>query len=164
MESIKFNEVFLSFNLRSFLKALTNSLFLCTYSTSKYSQSLFLNNRLTYPSHPSKHVYIFFLGCSIKYLFILYLTNTYIIMSSSYHAILILKESELSNEQLQIFLHNLSKERLSEYLIKSNLLNKPSRLAKNEMIKLIVNDVMPIQDKESNVLPVNTGKMRIHDK
>ena len=77
-------------------------------------------------------------------------------MSSSYHAILILKESELSNEQLQIFLHNLSKERLSEYLIKSNLLNKPSRLAKNEMIKLIVNDVMPIQDKEINILPVNT--------
>ena len=70
----------------------------------------------------------------------------------------------MSNEQLQIFLHNLSKEPLSEYLIKSNLLSQPSRLAKNEMIKLIVNDVMPIQDKESNILPVNTGKMRIHDK
>ena len=86
MQIIKFNEVFLSFNLRSFLKALTNSLFLCTYSTSKYSQLLYLNNRLTYPSHPSKHVYISFLEFSIKYLFILYLTNTYIIMSS-YQAI-----------------------------------------------------------------------------
>ena len=85
-------------------------------------------------------------------------------MSSSYRAILILKQSELSNEQLEIFLHNLSKEALSEYLIKSNLLNKPSRLAKNEMIKLIVNDVMPIQDKEINIIPVNTEKMRIRDK
>ena len=69
----------------------------------------------------------------------------------------------MSNEQLQIFLHNLSKEPLSEYLIKSNLLKKPSRLAKNQMIKLIVNDVMPIQDKEINILPVNTEKMRIID-
>ena len=31
------------------------------------------------------------------------------------------------------------------------------------MIKLIVNDVMPIQDKEINILPVNTEKMRIID-
>ena len=85
-------------------------------------------------------------------------------MSSSYRAILILKQSEMLNVQLEIFLHNLSKEALSEYLIKSNLLNKPSRLAKNEMIKLIANDVMPIQDKEINIIPVNTEKMRIRDK
>ena len=77
-------------------------------------------------------------------------------MSSSYRAILIAKQCKLSNEKLGIFLHNLSKEPLSEYLIKSNLLSQPSRLAKNEMIKLIVNDVMPIQDKEINILPVNT--------
>ena len=31
------------------------------------------------------------------------------------------------------------------------------------MIKLIVNDVMPIYDKEINILPVNTEKMRIID-
>ena len=85
-------------------------------------------------------------------------------MSSSYRAILILKQSETLNVQLETFLHNLSKEALSEYLIKSNLLNKPSRLAKNEMIKLIANDVMPIQDKEINIIPVNTEKMRIRDK
>ena len=79
-------------------------------------------------------------------------------MSSSYHPILTLKQSKFSNEQLDIFLHNLSKELLSKYLMKSNLLKKPSRLAKNEMIILSLNDVMRTPDKEINILPVHTEK------
>ena len=86
------------------------------------------------------------------------------IMSPSYYAILILKQSEVSKEQLEFFLHNLSKGSLSEYLIKLKILNKPSRLARNAMIKLVVNDDVSTVDKEINILPVNTEKMRMHDK
>ena len=72
----------------------------------------------------SKHMQICFLGYSIKYLFILYLSDTCIIMPSSYFAISLIKQSNISKEQLAIFLFNISKEALHDYLNESKTLNQ----------------------------------------
>ena len=46
----------------------------------------------------------------------------------------------MSKEQLAIFLLNISKEALCDFLIESGILNKPTNLTKNKMIELIIND------------------------
>ena len=44
------------------------------------------------------------------------------------------------------------------------ILNNPTRLSKNKMIELTINDEVLTIDKEINILPVNTERMRIGDK
>ena len=63
-------------NTFALLKALNNQEFLQTNSTNKYSLSSCLNLKFTKPSNPSKRTYIWFLGYSMKYLFISYTYNT----------------------------------------------------------------------------------------
>ena len=46
----------------------------------------------------------------------------------------------MPNEWLAIFLLNVSKEALFDFLNESRLLNKPTNLTKNKMIELFTND------------------------
>ena len=50
-----------------------------------------------------------------------------------------IKQSNLPKEQLPIFLLNLSKEALCDYLNEAKILNKTINLTKNKMIELIFN-------------------------
>ena len=85
-------------------------------------------------------------------------------MSSSYKAISLTKQSPMTKEQLTIFLLNISKEALFDYLIEPKILNNSTRLSKNKMIELIINNGVITVDKEINILPINTEKMRISNK
>ena len=85
-------------------------------------------------------------------------------MSPSYTSILLIKQSNISKEQLTIFLLNVSKEALFDYLNESKILNNPTRLSKKKMTEWIINDGVLKIDKEISILPINTEKMRMHDK
>ena len=61
-------------------------------------------------------------------------------MSSSYYAISFIKKSNMPTEHLVIFLLNISKEALCDFLNESGILNKPTNWTKNKMIELIIND------------------------
>ena len=56
-------------------------------------------------------------------------------MSSSYFAISLIKQSNMRKGQLAIFLLNVSKEGLCDFLNESGLLNKPTHLTKNKVIE-----------------------------
>ena len=84
-------------------------------------------------------------------------------MSPSYHAISLIKQSDMTKEQMTMFLLNVSKEALIDYLIQSKILNHSGRITKNKIIELIVNDGEITIDKEINILPINSEKMRIID-
>ena len=85
-------------------------------------------------------------------------------MSPSYHAISLIKQSDMTKEKMTMFLLNVSKEVLIDYLINTKILNNPTRITKNKMIELIVSDGEITIDKVINILPINTAKMRIIDK
>ena len=85
-------------------------------------------------------------------------------MTPSYNPISLIKQSDMTKEQLAIFLLNVSKEALFDYLSESKILNNPGRISKNKMIKLIINDGKLTVDKEINILPINTERMRISNK
>ena len=85
-------------------------------------------------------------------------------MTPSYNPISLIKQSDMTKEQLAIFLLNVSKEALFDYLSESKILNNPGRISKNKMIKLIINDGELTVDKEINILPINTERMRISNK
>ena len=53
-------------------------------------------------------------------------------MSPSYKAISLIKQSDITKEQLIIFLLNVSKEALFDYLMKSKILNNSTRLSKTK--------------------------------
>ena len=83
-------------------------------------------------------------------------------MSSSFCAISLIKISNMPKEQLAIFLLNLSKESLCDFLNESRLIDKSHNLTKNKMIELIINcDV--IDNDRVNALTNNTERMRINN-
>ena len=82
-------------------------------------------------------------------------------MSPSYKAISLIKQSDMTKEQLTIFLLNVSKEALFDYLMESKILNNSTRLSKNKMIELIINNGVTTVNKKINILPINTEKMKI---
>ena len=51
-------------------------------------------------------------------------------MCSSYKVINIIKKSDISNRELSIFLNNISKEALVDYLIFSRLPTNPNKISK----------------------------------
>ena len=51
-------------------------------------------------------------------------------MCSSYKAINIIRQSDISNHELSIFLNNISKEALVDYLIYSKLPINPNKISK----------------------------------
>ena len=61
-------------------------------------------------------------------------------MCSSYKVINIIKQNDISNYELSIFVNNISKEVLVDYLIFSRLPINPNKISKNKMIELIIND------------------------
>ena len=67
----------------------------------------------------------------------------------------------MTKEQLTIFLLNVSKEALFDYLMESKILNNSTRLSKNKMIELIINNGVTTVNKKINILPINTEKMKI---
>ena len=61
-------------------------------------------------------------------------------MFPSYKAINIIKQNDISNHELSIFLNNISKEALVDYVICSRLPINPNKISKNKMIEIIIND------------------------
>ena len=84
-------------------------------------------------------------------------------MSSSYFAISLIKRSNMTKEQLAIFLLNISKEALSDFLKESGILNRPTNFTRNKMIELIINDGVLTKGNEINILTNNTERIRIQD-
>ena len=69
----------------------------------------------------------------------------------------------MQKEQFAIFLLNLSKEALYDFLNESRLIDKSHNLTKNKMVELIINcDV--IDNDRVNALTNNTERMRINNK
>ena len=81
-------------------------------------------------------------------------------MPSSYFAISLIKQSNISKEQLAIFLFDISKEALHDYLNESKTLNQHNqhKLTKNKMIELIINDTTLTEKDIINSLTNNTKK------
>ena len=70
----------------------------------------------------------------------------------------------MTREQITIFLLNESKEDLFDYLMESKILSNSTRISKTKMIELIITDGVITVDKEINIVPINTEKMRIRSK
>ena len=71
----------------------------------------------------------------------------------------------MPKEQLAIFLLNLSKESLSDFLNELRLVDKSHNLTKNEMIELIINcDVINNNNNAINLITNDTEKIRTDNK
>ena len=73
-------------------------------------------------------------------------------MCSSYKAINIIKQSDISNHELSIFLNNISKEALVDYLIYSRLPINPNKISKNKMIEIIIIKILIIEIFENYII------------
>ena len=80
-------------------------------------------------------------------------------MSSSYKIINIIKQSNISNYELSIFLNNISKEALVDYLIFSRLPINPNKISKNKMIELIINDRVLTANNDIDMLATDVNKL-----
>ena len=85
-------------------------------------------------------------------------------MCSSYKAINITKQSNISNHELSIFLNNISKEALTDYLIYSRLPINPNKISKNKMIELIINERMLAVDNDIDMLSIDINKLKVYGK
>ena len=82
-------------------------------------------------------------------------------MSSSYFGISFIKHSNMPKEELTIFLLNISKETLCDFLNESGILNKPHNLTRNKMIELIINCNVLRSDNEINAITDSTERISI---
>ena len=82
-------------------------------------------------------------------------------MSSSYFGISFIKQSNMPKEKLTIFLLNISKETLCDFLNESGILNKPHNLTRNKMIELIINCNVLRSDNEINAITDSTERISI---
>ena len=80
-------------------------------------------------------------------------------MCSSYKVINIIKQSDISNHELSIFLNNISKEALVDYLIFSRLPINPNKISKNKMIELIINDRVLTTNNDIDMLAIDVNKL-----
>ena len=85
-------------------------------------------------------------------------------MCSSYKAINITKESDISNYELSIFLNNISKEALVDCLIFLRLPINPNKISKNKMIELIINDRVLTANNDIDMLAIDVNKLNIFSK
>ena len=81
-------------------------------------------------------------------------------MCSSYKVINIIKKSDISNRELSIFLNNISKEALVDYLIFSRLPINPNKISKNKMIELIINDRVLTANNDIDMLAIDVNKIK----
>ena len=82
-------------------------------------------------------------------------------MSSSCFGISFIKQSNMPKEELTIFLLNISKETLCDFLNESGILNKPHSLTRNKMIELIINCNVLRSDNEINAITDSTERISI---
>ena len=80
-------------------------------------------------------------------------------MCSSYKVINIIKQNDISNYELSIFLNNISKEVLVDYLIFSRLPINPNKISKNKMIELIINDRVLTTNNDIDMLAIDVNKL-----
>ena len=80
-------------------------------------------------------------------------------MCSSYKVINIIKQGDISNDELSIFLNNISKEALVDYLIFSRLPINPNKISKNKMIELIINDRVLTANNDIGMLAIDVNKL-----
>ena len=81
-------------------------------------------------------------------------------MCSSYKVINIIKQNDISNHELSIFLNNISKEALVDYLIFSRLPTNPNKISKNKMTELIINDrVVLTANNDIDMLAIDVNKL-----
>ena len=80
-------------------------------------------------------------------------------MCSSYKVINIIKQNDISNHELSIFLNNVSKEALVDYLIFSRLPINPNKISKNKMIELIINDRVLTANNDIGMLAIDVNKL-----
>ena len=88
------------------------------------------------------------------------LAHLYITMCSSYKVINIIKKSDISNRELSIFLNNISKEALVDYLIFSRLPINPNKISKNKMIELIINDRVLTANNDIDMPAIDVNKIK----
>ena len=81
-------------------------------------------------------------------------------MCSSYKVINIIKKSDISNRELSIFLNNISKEALVDYLIFSRLPINPNKISKNKMIELIINDRVLTANNDIDMPAIDVNKIK----
>ena len=87
------------------------------------------------------------------------LAHLYITMCSSQKVINIIKQGDISNDELSIFLNNISKEALVDYLIFSRLPINPNKISKNKMIELIINDRVLTANNDIDMLAIDVNKL-----
>ena len=85
-------------------------------------------------------------------------------MCSSYKAISIIKQSNISNHELSIFLNNISKEALTDYFIYSRFPINPNKISKNKMIDLIINDRVLTVNNDIDMLSVDINRLKVYSK
>ena len=85
-------------------------------------------------------------------------------MCSSYKAINIIRQSDISNYELSIFLNNISKEALFDYLIYSRLPINPNKISKNKMIEIIINDRAIQANNDIDMLAADVNKLNAYNK
>ena len=85
-------------------------------------------------------------------------------MCSSYKAIGIIKQSDISNHELSVFLNNVLKEALVDYLIFSRLPINLNKILKNKMIELIINDRVLTANNDIDMLAIDVNKLNVFSK
>ena len=85
-------------------------------------------------------------------------------MCSSYKAINIIRQSDISNHELSIFLNNISKEALVDYLIYSKLPINSNKISKNKIIEIIINDRAVQANYDIDMLAVDVNKLNVYNK
>ena len=83
-------------------------------------------------------------------------------MCSSYKVINIIKQSNISNHELSIFLNNVSKEALTDYLIYSKLPINPNKISKNKMMELIINNRVLTVNNDTDILSIDVNKLKLY--
>ena len=85
-------------------------------------------------------------------------------MCSSYKAINIIRQSDISNHDLSIFLNNISKKALVDYLIFSKLPINPKKISKNKMVEIIINDRAIQANNDIDMVAVDINKLNVYNK
>ena len=85
-------------------------------------------------------------------------------MCCSYKAINIIRQSDISNHDLSIFLNNISKEALVDYLIYSKLPINPNKISKNKMVEIIINDRAIQANNDIDMLAVDVNRLNVYNK
>ena len=85
-------------------------------------------------------------------------------MWSSYKTINIIRQSDILNHELSIFLNNISKEALADYLIYSKLPINPNKISKNKMVEIIINDRAIQANNDIDMVAVDINKLNVYNK